>query len=60
MLSDLERGGRTEADHILGDLLRRRGDAPAADHSLLRLGYTALKASEARMARERNSRSRAS
>ncbi len=25
MLNDLERGGRTEADHILGDLLRRRG-----------------------------------
>ena len=60
MLNDLERGGRTEADHILGDLLRRRGDAPAVDHSLLRLAYTALKASEARMARERNSRGIAS
>ena len=53
MLSDLERGGRSEADHILGDLLRRRGDAPALDHSLLRIAYTSLKASEARMARAR-------
>jgi 2-dehydropantoate 2-reductase len=50
MLSDLERGGRTEADHILGDLLQRRGDAPAVDHSLLRIAYTALKAYEARTA----------
>ena len=25
MLGDVERRGRTEADHILGDLLRRRG-----------------------------------
>ena len=27
MLGDVERRGRTEADHILGDLLRRRGGA---------------------------------
>jgi 2-dehydropantoate 2-reductase len=53
MLADLERGGRTEADHVLGDLLRRRGRVPASDHSLLRLACTALKASEARLARER-------
>ena len=28
MLGDVERRGRTEADHVLGDLLRRRGGAP--------------------------------
>jgi 2-dehydropantoate 2-reductase len=54
MLSDVERGGRTEADHILGDLLGRRGDAPVVDHSLLRIAYTALKANEARISRERS------
>ena len=50
MLVDLERGGPTEADHILGDLLRRGG--AAGDRSLLRLAYTAVKAAEARAARE--------
>ena len=50
MLTDLERGGRTEADHVLGDLLRRRPDPPAFDRSLLRLAYTALKAQETRAA----------
>jgi 2-dehydropantoate 2-reductase len=53
MLSDLERGGRTEADHILGDLLRRRESSPLADRSLLRIAYTAVKAAEARHAREK-------
>jgi 2-dehydropantoate 2-reductase len=53
MLGDLERGGRTEADHVLGDLLRRRGAAPGADRSLLRIAYVALKAQEARAAREK-------
>jgi 2-dehydropantoate 2-reductase len=52
MLTDLERGGRTEADHVLGDLLRRRPNVPAPDRSLLRLAYTALKAQEARAERE--------
>ncbi len=51
MLGDLERGGRTEADHILGDLLRRRAGGPTPDRSLLRTAYTALKAAEARLAR---------
>src|SRR5262245_40142931 len=51
MLADLERGGRTEADHILGDLLRRRGGAEEGDLSLLRLAYTAVKAAEVRTAR---------
>jgi 2-dehydropantoate 2-reductase len=50
MLGDVERGSRTEADHILGDLIRRRS-VPARG-SLLRVAYTALKAHEARLARE--------
>jgi 2-dehydropantoate 2-reductase len=52
MLGDVERRGRTEADHVLGDLLRRRGGGAAGDRSLLRLAYTAVKAAEARAARE--------
>jgi 2-dehydropantoate 2-reductase len=52
MLGDLERGGPTEADHVLGDLLRRRGGDPTGDRSLLRVAYTAVKAAEARAARE--------
>jgi 2-dehydropantoate 2-reductase len=55
LLNDVERGGPTEADHILGDLLRRRGGPAQGDQSLLRLAYTAIKASEARAARERSS-----
>jgi 2-dehydropantoate 2-reductase len=53
MLTDLERGGRTEADHVLGDLLRRRPAAPGPDRSLLRIAYVSLKAAEARRHRER-------
>ncbi len=56
MLGDVERRGRTEADHILGDLLRRRGGTTDGDRSLLRLAYTAVKASEARAAREPGSK----
>jgi 2-dehydropantoate 2-reductase len=52
MLDDVERRRRTEADHILGDLLRRRGPTPTDDHSLLRLAYVAVKAAETRAARE--------
>jgi 2-dehydropantoate 2-reductase len=52
MLGDLERGARTEADHILGDLLRRRGGGAEGNRTLLRLAYTAVKAAEARAARE--------
>lgn len=51
MLSDVERGGRTEADHILGDLLQRRGSVPGVDRSLLRIAYISIKAHEARQAR---------
>jgi 2-dehydropantoate 2-reductase len=52
MLGDVERRGRTEADHVLGDLLRRRGGASDGDRSLLRVAYVAVKAAEARAARE--------
>jgi len=54
MLRDLEAGGRIEADHIIGDLLRRRtaiGRAPGV--SLLRTAYVHMKTYEARrLARE--------
>jgi 2-dehydropantoate 2-reductase len=47
MLRDVERGSRTEADHILGDLIRRgTGDSP-----LLGLAYLHLRAYEVRRAR---------
>jgi 2-dehydropantoate 2-reductase len=52
MLRDVERGAPTEADHIVGDLLRR-GAAPPADHPLLRIAYAHLKAYEARRKREK-------
>jgi 2-dehydropantoate 2-reductase len=51
MLGDVERRGRTEADHVLGDLLRRRGGASDGDLSLLRVAYVAVKAAETRAAR---------
>ena len=44
MLRDVERGSKTEADHILGDLIRRgTGDSP-----LLGLAYLHLRAYEVR------------
>jgi 2-dehydropantoate 2-reductase len=52
MLGDVERQGRTEAEHVLGDLLRRRGGAPEGDRSLLLMAYVAVKAAAARAARE--------
>ncbi len=52
MLGDVERRGRTKADHIIGDLLRRRGGMVDGDRSLLRVACTAVKASVARAARE--------
>jgi 2-dehydropantoate 2-reductase len=50
MLRDMERGGPIEADHIIGDLLRRGGD-PAASPTL-RIVLAHLKAYEARRVRE--------
>ncbi|WP_315832381.1 2-dehydropantoate 2-reductase [Bradyrhizobium prioriisuperbiae] len=51
MLRDIERGSRIEADHIIGDLLRRGGEA-SDKISLLRIAYVHLKAYEARKQRE--------
>jgi 2-dehydropantoate 2-reductase len=50
MLGDIERGGQTEANHVLGDLLRRLTKPESAP--VLRMAYTAVKAYEARMGRE--------
>ena len=49
MLRDIERGGRIEADHIVGDLIAR--GTPEGTR-LLRVAYVHLKAYEARRARE--------
>ncbi len=51
MLRDIERGARIEADHIIGDLLRRKSGG-AGPNSILRIADTHLKAYEARRARE--------
>jgi 2-dehydropantoate 2-reductase len=53
MLRDIERGGPVEADHVVGDLLRRKS-AGADKSSILRIAYVHLKAYEARRAREAN------
>jgi 2-dehydropantoate 2-reductase len=53
MLRDMEHRARIEADHILGDLLRRGSQVLSADHSLLQLAYRHLKAYEARRDREK-------
>lgn len=47
MLRDIERGGRTEADHILGDLVARAESVSVAV-PLLRLAYAHVKAYELR------------
>jgi 2-dehydropantoate 2-reductase len=51
MLHDIEKGAPVEADHILGDLLRR-SDELKDSRSLLRITYALLKAYEARRTRE--------
>ncbi|WP_144109841.1 2-dehydropantoate 2-reductase [Paraburkholderia sp. BCC1886] len=53
MLRDVENHSHTEADHILGDLISRGGDAQKGEHglSLLRIAYTHLKTYEARQTR---------
>ncbi len=53
MLRDVENHSHTEADHILGDLISRGGDAQKGEHglSLLRIAYSHLKTYEARQAR---------
>jgi 2-dehydropantoate 2-reductase len=49
MLRDIEQGSRIEADHIVGDLLKRRGAAAAP---LLSTAYAHLRSYEARRMRE--------
>jgi 2-dehydropantoate 2-reductase len=51
MLRDIEKGAPIEADHVIGDLLRR-GAASSRDHPLLRIAYAHLKAYEVRRTRE--------
>jgi 2-dehydropantoate 2-reductase len=50
MLRDIEHGAAIEADHIIGDLLRR--SAAPHDLSVLRTAYAHLKTYEARRSRE--------
>jgi len=49
MARDVESGFRTEADHVVGDLLKR---AKGGDYPMLTVAYAHLKAYEARRARE--------
>ena len=51
MLDDLERGGPTEADHILGDL-RSRGESAGLPTPLLDAALVAIRAQANRAARE--------
>ncbi len=57
MLRDIERGARTEGDHIIGDLVRRKDDASRST-SLLRLAHLHLKSYEIRRGRELESAGR--
>lgn len=51
MLRDVRNGSQIEADHVLGDLIRRGGAAQTADAlSVLRIAYSQLKAYEAQRA----------
>ena len=52
MLRDIERGAPIEADHIVGDLIQRRGNERGA-FPLLQIAYTHLKTYEARREREK-------
>jgi 2-dehydropantoate 2-reductase len=52
MLRDIERGGRTEVEHILGFMLQKAREADIACHTLL-LAYTHIKAYEERRAANR-------
>ncbi|AOK32664.1 2-dehydropantoate 2-reductase [Burkholderia singularis] len=54
MMRDVEQHARVEADHVIGDLLARGGDAEqtGAAISLLRVAYNHLKIYEARSLRE--------
>lgn len=47
MMRDLEQGGQIEADHVIGDMLKRAGSEADSLH-MLRTAYAHLKAYEAR------------
>ncbi len=49
MLRDIERGGRTEVEHILGFMVRKAREA-GIEHQTLLLAYTHIKAFEQRQA----------
>jgi 2-dehydropantoate 2-reductase len=51
MLRDIERNAPIEADHIIGDLLRRGAALSLGNLSHLNIAYTHLKAYEARRTR---------
>jgi 2-dehydropantoate 2-reductase len=51
MFRDIQNGARIEADHIVGDLLRRGGEFQSPT---LRIALAHLKTYEARRARERS------
>jgi len=51
MLRDIERGGPTESDHILGDMIRR-GESKGVNVPLLKLAYSHLEAYELRRSRD--------
>jgi 2-dehydropantoate 2-reductase len=51
MLRDIEHGAPVEAEHIVGDLIRRGGES--RDYPVLRLAHAHLKTYEARRMRER-------
>jgi 2-dehydropantoate 2-reductase len=53
MMRDIERGAPIEADHVIGDLLRR-GEKAVGGHRLLRLAYAHMKSYEARRNREKS------
>ena len=52
MLRDIEGGRPIEADHMLGDLLKRGGERPGG-YPMLGIAYAHLKAYEARRSREK-------
>jgi 2-dehydropantoate 2-reductase len=52
MLRDIERGAPIEADHVVGDLLRRSGGQQHR-YPLLRIAYASLKTYELRRQREK-------
>jgi len=58
ILRDIEDGAPIEADHVLGDLVRRGNRGLSADRSLLRLAYMHLKAYESRRNREKTAKER--